>query len=659
MELFNELINAGETCAAGLFEFPERSNEYRYCNAYKRFFESCEFSPYDGGKLFPCGLCNENASNMAVKPQFSYSLLIDFGALRNKCAEAAVLLSEEWNKVTFFNDTIHTVGGAGYIHSILNYPRILDEGLIGYRNRLMNLESNDFNDGMLLLLDGIETYRQRLLAHLREVSAPLELIAALEHVPENPPANLYEALVAWNFMYYIDGCDDIGRLDNNLYRFYNGEDVTDIIHEFFAHVDINNGWSAALGSDYNELTVQCIKAVGNSRRPNLQVRIRPDMPDAVWEAICEALATGCGQPALYNENLFQKGLTENFPDIPPEDKIRMAFGGCTETMLEGLSNVGSDDAGIHLALVYDRFTRANLNKFTSFEDYYEALCVKIAEEVNEALTVTNNYRRTRAMYRPHPIRTLFTDDCIDTGRDFNDGGARYYWGVINVSGVINVIDSLLAVRTLIFERNEYTADEFLTLLDARDAEFLIKSRQCPCFGVDDDNADTLAADLVNRIYDGFNQQECYPRGKYLPVSNQFVTYEYAGHQVKATPDGRNSGEPLCDSLGAVHGKDTRGPTALLNSVAKLPLYRAVGTPVMNLRIKKDHLRPALKPLVTGFFEKGGMQLQISCISREDMLDAMEHPEKYENLIVRIGGYSEYFNRLSHALKLDVIKRTEY
>ena len=659
MELFNKLMDAGEPCAAGLFEFPDKSNEYRYCNAYKRFFESCKFSAYDGGKLFPCGLSNENVSDMAVKPQFSYSLLIDFNKLRDKCEEAALLLADEWNKVTFFNETIHTVGGAGYIHSILNYPRILDEGLKGYRTRLMGMENNDFNAGMVLLLDGIETYRKRLIVHLYSVNAPSELITALEHVPENPPRNIYEALVSWNFMYYIDGCDDIGRIDANLYKFYNGEDVTEIIHEFFTHVDINNGWSAAIGGTYNELTVQCIQAVKNTRRPNLQLLVRPDMPDDVWSAVYEALGSGCGQPALYNYDLFQKGLAERFPCIPLDDRKRIAFGGCTETMLEGLSNVGSDDAGIHLALVYDRFVRTDLHKFDNFSDFYEALNVKIAEEINDALTVTNNYRKTRAMYRPHPVRTLFTDDCLDTQRDFNDGGARYYWSVINVSGMINVIDSLLVIRTLLFERKEYTAEEFFKALDERNPEFLMKSRKCPCFGVDDDNADTLAADFANRIYDGFNQQECYPRGKYMPVSNQFITYEYAGHHVKATPDGRNAGEPLCDSLGAVHGKDTKGPTALLNSVAKLPLYRVLGTPVMNFRIKKEHLEPALKPLVTGFFEKGGMQLQISCISREDMLDAMEHPEKHENLIVRIGGYSEYFNNLSHALKIDVLNRTEY
>ena len=177
--------------------------------------------------------------------------------------------------------------------------------------------------------------------------------------------------------------------------------------------------------------------------------------------------------------------------------------------------------------------------------------------------------------------------------------------------------------------------------------------------MDADRADLLGRELANRIYDCFQERECWPSGKYLTVSNQFTTYEYAGSMVHATPDGRGDWEPLCDSLGAVHGKDKEGPTALLSSTAKLPLERVTGTPIMNIRMRKEHLSTLLKPLVTAFFEKGGMQLQVSCLSREEMLDAIAHPEKHENLIVRVGGYSEYFNRLTPVLQQTVLARTEY
>ncbi len=656
------LFEAGEPYAAGLFEFPERERLYRYSNALYRDWENARIVPYDGGALYPCGRCLNNSDpDSVVRPHFSYTFWVhNSEKLAQKTdGECYRAVMDEFERVSTAFPTPHTVGGAGYTHSFINYGRILKDGINGYRARVEALPDGDFRAAMLRLLDGIEVYRARLLAHLRACENVHEgLIEALEHANE-PPRDIYEAMVLYNFVYYVDGCDDIGRMDQHLIRFHKGEDIVDILHEFYTHVDINDGWSGALGPDYNALTVQCIRASHYIRRPSLQLRVKPDMPDEVWEAVYASLATSCGQPALYNEPLYQKALAREFPEIPEEDRVRCSFGGCTETMLEGLSNVGSDDLGINTALIYDRFTRAHLAGFDTFEAYFDALCVQIRKEVAEALDILTQFRIDRGKYRPQPVRTLFVEDCIDRQLDFNAGGARYYWSVSNVAGLVNVIDSLSVVRELIFEKKEYTAEGFMAALDARDPVFLRKARKCPCFGVDDDRADALGAELANRIYDAFSQRECWPSGKYLTVSNQFTTYEAAGIPVQATPDGRAAGEPLCDSLGAVHGKDIEGPTALLCSTAKLPLDRVVGTPIMNIRIKKENLSTLLRPLVTAFFEKGGMELQISCLSREEMLDAIEHPEKHENLIVRIGGYSEYFNRLTPGLQQTVLARTEY
>ena len=654
------LFEAGEPYAAGLFEFPEREPMYRYANAAKRFWALADIVPYDGGRLYPCGRCmGKDNPHMAVRPDFSYTLAIERTQLRDKVdAECYEAVCGEFDRVSGF-PTPHTVGGTGFTHSFINYSRILSDGVCGYRRRVEALSESDFKAGLLLVLEGIEIYRQRLIGHLKEQEHVYPgLIEALEHADE-PPRTLYEALVLWNFVYYVDGCDDIGRLDTHLIRFWQGEDIVELLHELYTHVDDNDGWSGALGPDYNELTLQCIRAAHNIRRPNLQLRVKSDMPDEVWQEVYGSLGTSCGQPALYNEEGFQQALRREFPEIPDEDLKRCSFGGCTETMLEGISNVGSDDLGLNTALIYDQFTRAHLHEYDSFEGYYEGLCAQIQKETGEALDILTEYRRTRAKHRPQPVRTLFIDDCIDRGLDFNAGGARYYWSVSNVAGLINVIDSLSAVRELVFEKKEYTAEEFWRALDERDPVFLSRARKCPCFGVDDEKIDSLAADLAGRIYDGFNQRKCFPSGKYMTVSNQFTTYEYAGKCVRATPDGRAAYEPLCDSLGAVHGKDVKGPTALLTSVSKLPLNRVTGTPVMNIRIRKEHLATLLKPLVQTFFAQGGMQLQVSCLSREEMLDAMEHPEKHENLVVRIGGFSEYFNRLSPALKKSVLERTEY
>jgi len=661
MTLHELFKSVGEPFAAGLFEYEGREPILRYSNAYRRFWEEAVLPVYNGGRLYPCGKRSAILSaeaGMAVVTEYSYTYGFNREAMRAKTQEGYAAMKAENEKVRYLI-TEHAVGGNGYTHCFANYKRLLAEGLKGYRVRVEAECTGDFREGLLILLDGIEIYRQRCLNLLREASAPAELIAALEYVPENPPRNIYEALVAWNFLYYIDGCDDIGALDRNLLPYYNGEDIVPLLRELFTNVDANDGWSGPLGPDYNAITCQCIRAIQGIRRPNLQLLVKPDMPDEVWQEVYASLATSCGQPSLYNYDLYMKNLRELLPEIPESDWERLAFGGCTETMLEGISAVGSDDAGINAALVFDRYLRNALPYCASFERFLEGLYDELRRIVNQTLELVNVIRRDRAKHLSQPVHTLFVDDCISRSLDFNNDGARWYWSVVNVAGLINVIESLSVVRELVYEQKLYTGREFLEKLDAQDPAFLRLAKKCPHYGVDDDRADALGIDLANHLYDAFDDVPCYPRGRFFPVSNQFVTYTGAGIPVRATPDGRCDGAPLCDSVGAIHGFDTEGPTALLGSVAKMPFNRVIGTPIFNLRMRKEHLEGQLKPLITAFFEKGGMQAQISCLSREDMLDAMEHPERHQNLIVRIGGYSEYFVRLDRALQETVLKRTEY
>ena len=657
-ELF---MSINEPFCAGLFEDTEREPVWRYANAYRRYWENAVLTPYDGGRLYPCGKnvrLSELNGAAAVRPEYSYTYSFWKSKLQKKSEEAYQLMLAEDALVTPVKPP-HTVGGAGFTHCFPNYKRLLAEGLSGYRARVEALPEGDFRAGMLILLEGMETYRQRCVKLLKAEDASAELIAALEYVPEHSPRNIYEAMVAWNFIYYLDGCDDTGALDRDLLPYWHGEDITDLIHELFTHCDANDGWSSPLGPNYNGLTIQCIRAIHNGRRPNLQLLVKPDMPAEIWKEVCASLATSCGQPALYNYDLYMSRLHKLMPEIPEADWERLAFGGCTETMLEGISAVGSDDAGINTALIFDGILRSTLTSCPDFETFYQGLCAETRKVTRETMESVNECRRTRAKHRSQPVHTLFVDDCIEKQLDFNNDGARWYWSVINVAGLINVIDSLLVVRTLVYERKRYTAEEFLAKLDAQDPEFLAEAKTCPVYGVDDPTADTLGADYAAVVYDSFEGMDCYPRGKFYPVSNQFTTYVGAGKGVKATPDGRAAGCPLCDSLSAIHGNDTKGPTAMLNSAAALPLEKVIGTPILNIRIKKEHLDAMLQPLVLGFFAKGGMQMQVSCLSREEILDAMEHPENHRSLVVRIGGYSEYFNRLSREHQLTVLERTEY
>ena len=358
-ELYRTLQNVGEYYAAELVINTDRAPLYRYACAAASYLEHAALTPYDGGMLYPCGLnINKNAENahIAVKPEYSYTYAANLGLLAQKVPAAAELLSAELARVVPIRPP-HTVGGAGYTHSFINYRRILSDGLSGYRTRVEALPDGDFRDAMLRLLDGIACFRLRCIAHLEEVGAPDTLIDALRYVPEHTPRNIYEALVAWNFVYYIDGCDDIGGLDRGLYPYWHGEDIRAYLCELYRHVDTNDAWSLPLGPQYNELTEQCIDAAHTIRRPNIQLLVTDDMPDTVWQAAYRSISTSCGQPALYNWNAYKREINRRLPQVTEDDLQFLAFGGCTETMIEGLSNVGSDDAGINTALIFDEFLR--------------------------------------------------------------------------------------------------------------------------------------------------------------------------------------------------------------------------------------------------------------------------------------------------------------
>ncbi len=650
---YYESIN--EPFAQGFFERQDRSKFYRFARGYEVFFEKCTLPEYNGGKLYPNG--KVLGKEYMVRPHYNNTYEIDYAGLRQKCdKEYFPFIDKDMNSIVHL-PTLHDVGGFGWVHSFPNYQRIEKEGFNAYKKRIENLPEGDFKDGLLCLISGIKKLQTRCVQKLHESGADTELIAALERVPFEPATTLYEALVCRNFVFYLDFCDEVGRLDAELIDYYKGEDVTEIFREMFVNIDSNGGWSSAIGPDYNELTVQVLRACRGMRRPSVELRVTPDMPEEIWEEAVESIKCGGGSPSLYNEELYQKALAEKFPNIPKEDLLRFNGGGCTETMLAGISRVGSLDAGINTAFVLRETITESLASCTSYDEFYEELFAKLDEAVVYTMEMLESIYRQRIADIPHPMRTLLVDDCIDNCRDFNAGGARYNWSIINFAGTINVVDSLCAIRELIYEKKKYTAEEFVKLLDNENEDFYKELKKCPCYGVDDDKADIIASEFFNRLWgllDGHKPVfgECF-----IPASIQFTTYVPKGKVVGPTPDGRHDGDPLCDSLAPIHGKDKSGPTAMLNSVTKIKLSKAVGTPVLNISLSPEHIDSSLKPLVETYFQNGGMQMQVNCVSREDMIDALDHPERHRNLIVRTGGYSEYFNALSDEMKKTVIERT--
>jgi len=689
----------GEHLAAGYMACPDEPPVVRFAQAIAGYLQYVDLPAYSGETLYPCSP-SIYARGKAVEWHYSGCMTYNRAVLEQKleaCTDPRVC-----EALQATDEALRDYPGvSGYTHSIPNYRRILQEGLAGYAERIERTRAIaeargetdriDFARAMSLVLDAVRTLHERVLTHVRQ--APVEgdeaqrtkdeLLSALERVPFEPARSLYEAIVGTNFVLYVDGPDDLGRFDQDLYPFYardksvgaiSDDQVVAWIRRVWENMDINSAWNVAIGglledgaSGVNEVTHLCIKAAEGMRRPNLALRMHEDAPESVFDAALDCIATGGGLPALYNEEAYLAAIRAAHLGVTERDLPDFAFGGCTELMVHGKSNVGSLEGDINLPRILVESLHSRLGHCDSFEQFLVGLKDDLRAHIAWATSCWDANQRRKAQWQPQVVRSLLIDDCIDNGREYNAGGAQYNWCVVNVMGLANIVDSVAALREVVFECREVSAEELLTALEA-DFEGFEALRErlkgCPHFGNDDDSVDDLAAELSEFVFDELRRYAPWRGGRYVPACLMFVTYVPYGKEVGATPDGRRAGEAIADSAGAMQGRDKSGPTALFRSVSKIRHYLAPGTLVVNARFSKRYFtdedeRAKLKSLIRTYFEMGGMQLQINVVDQDVLRAAFECPEAYGDLIIRVGGYSEYWTRLDDELRRTIIERTEH
>jgi len=209
----------------------------------------------------------------------------------------------------------------------------------------------------------------------------------------------------------------------------------------------------------------------------------------------------------------------------------------------------------------------------------------------------------------------------------------------------------------VFETKKYTPEDFLARLSREDSTFFEELKTCPAYGVGDERSDALTEDLTTRFYEHYLTCKLDLGIGFFPTAHQFRRHIGLGKCVGPTPDGRHGGEPEADSLAAVNGKAVKGPTVMLASAARFEQKDIYGMAVTNLSITKKYTPDIIRALVEGYFALGGTQLQITVTDRETLLDAQKNPDAHRDLIVRVGGYSEYFHKLDKSIQNAVIART--
>ncbi|HOX38147.1 MAG TPA: pyruvate formate lyase family protein [Candidatus Brocadiia bacterium] len=639
-------------------------------------------------------------------------------------AEFIDMWLEEWSRrryafggYTHSNPDYPTVLAKGLLGM---RAELLERSAAARRDEPDNRPKLDLYDALIVYVEGVEAWHRRQVAAVERAASSCanparkseleRLIPELRRSLLHPAESFYQAVLTAHWVWLLDPADNYGHLDQYLESFWRADmesGRTDrrmtegLLDEVFDNMNRVGGWNVAIGGTRpdgsvadNPLTIECIRSVCRVRqlRPNLALRVSSKTDDSLLVEALKCVRLGTGRPALYNDDLYIKSLMDSGLGLAIEDARDYAFGGCTETMIPGRSNCGSLDGELNLAQCLERAlwngrgladgsggvncwrqagggpTTGFLYDHASFDDLLAAFRRQVDFATDQVVAwLWNEHSQRPHSGDPKLARTFFTSDCVRSGLGFEAGGARYNWSVITYHGIANAADSLIAVRELVYEKKEISARQ---LLDALKADFeghedlrwrIQKVRR---FGNDDPVADDVARDVAEYAWKRLREHVPFRGGRYLPSVILFATYDAAGRNVGALPDGRKSAAPLVDSVGPFAGRDVNGPTAMLNSVARLPLHLAVGTPILNMRLapkimeSDDDLRK-IAAMIRAFFIQGGMQIQFTVVDPGMLRRAQAKPEEFRDLVIRIGGYSEYFVRLSRELQDSVIARTEH
>ncbi len=611
----------------------------------------------------------------------------------------------------------------GVAHFLPDYEQVIRLGTDGLRAKVrqridqggIDEEGLDYLEGSLIGLTAIERFADRYRDEAGHQGRD-DVVEVLSQVPRRPARNLREALqLIWFFqlLIQIESLDQgvsLGRMDQYLYPLFceekkqpdfDADQVRDLfaafciklseviplfsnrVTEYFGGLPTGQvvcvGGLDAAGNDCtNELTYLLLDVMEGfkTRQPNWHARIGARSGDVYLRRVVEIVAGGGGSPALYNDDTIIPAMVERGVDA--SKAWNYATVGCVEPALQGQSFTSSDAAIFNLAIGLElllgggrRLERGDVRERPWLRRIKSTaeLLQRLEEETNERILGMKHsldaIERTNAKFFPTPLSSLTIGGCIENATDSTRGGAWYNASGIQGVGVADLANSLAVIEKLVFQEGQYTLEDLANACatDFEGRELLrARARKIAAFGNDDPLVDDLANEVVS-LFDRCVSQHTNTRGgRWMPGFYSMTCHQGFGKQMAALPSGRLAGRPLADGLAPVDGSDRLGPTASLNSVAKLD-HRRFGNGI-NLNVKFDSAtvagqegRGALEALIRGYFAQGGMQLQINVLDAGILKRAMEDPDSHRSLLVRISGYCAYFVDLTPGMQQELIDRT--
>ena len=549
----------------------------------------------------------------------------------------------------------------------------------------------------------------------------IRIASICTHVPANAPRNFWEALQAYWFCHLgvtieLNTWDafDPGRLDQHLEPFYRNDiHEGNLNHEFAEEllqcfwIKFNNqpappkvGVTAAESGTYtdfaqiniggmredgsngvSEISFLLLDVIEEMRllQPSSSIQVSKKNPDTFIKRAAQIIRTGFGQPSVFNADLIVQELIRQGKSLV--DARNGGSSGCVEVGAFGKENYNLTgyfnlpkvlEITLHNGIDPQSGKRVGLEtgdpaNFDNFDDLFSAFEKQLKHFVDIKVRGNNVIERLYAAYMPAPFLSILIDDCITNGKDYHDGGARYNTTYIQGVGLGSITDSLSALKYHIFDRHTITMDAMLKALgsDFMDQERLRQMllNNTPRYGNDNDYADAIMQRVFEAYYNSIENRKNTKGGEYHINLLPTTVHVYFGSVVGATPDGRMAGQPLSEGISPVQGADRLGPTAVLNSAAKMDHVRTGGT-LLNQKFTPNLLKDEsglekLVRLIRSYFLMDGHHIQFNIVDAETLRAAQVNPEQYRDLIVRVAGYSDYFCDLSTELQDEIIQRTEH
>ncbi|MDF2540771.1 MAG: pflD [Herbinix sp.] len=579
-----------------------------------------------------------------------------------------------------------------------NYQKVMEKGFdtllseIEELHAQCNMQQKEFYEALLITMKAALRLADRYTEEAYLVGND-KLYMALLQVPHRGASSFYEACVFMKFIILTIRCNrnmhvTLGRFDQYMYPYFERdvirgvpeEELFESLEEFFISINFDtdlypgvqqgdNGQSMVLGGRdgngndcYNRLSELCMKASLelNLIDPKINLRVNKDTPMERYLYGTQLTKKGLGFPQYCNDDVVLPGLVALGYDY--EDAVNYTVAACWEYIIP---NCGMDIPNIitmNFPKVVNNVIHSKISQCNTFEKLLDEVKQELKKECERLQSQAN-----RTQLTPSPYLSLFIDGCVEKGADLSEGAAKYNNYGCHGAGISSAADALAAVKKMVYDDCVLECNH---LIDALDKDFegfeelRLKLLECPKMGNNDPYVDNLAYILMDTFALEMNGKKNNRGGIFRAGTGSALEYLWSAKQVTASADGRKAYQPYGSSFSPSITARLKGPLSMLQSFTNFDMRKIINGGPLTIEIHDTTFRNEMgvekvAQLVKTYIDFGGHQLQLNSINRERLLEAKKHPEKYPNLIVRVWGWSGYFNELDPEYQDHIISRTEY